>query len=1236
MLGRVLVTLGGLLVAALFAALLIPYFVDWSDFRRDFEDQASRILGKKVVVHGSVNARLLPFPSVTLNDVRAGSDANGEPLLQAARFSMDAELAPFLSGEARIFDMRIEEPKARIRLLSDGTLEWTRGSRSQIPANAIVLESVKIERGDIEFIDEQTGRNRHLTDLNMQLSASDLFGPWRAEGDAKIDGQAGKFTLLTGTPDAQNGRLALRLKLMPQDYPIDFDLEGALTAREGKPLYAGNFSMLLRKQDGGAKPEGEGILSNPRTRGTFELANDRLRIPNYRTEFGTDDSPYVVTGEATLDTGSKPEFLLTADGQQIDVGRLVAGRVQPGKTDRVAKLTVKQRVEALAEIVARIPVPQVPGKATISLPAIISDGTNIRDIRLDVRPDGSGWQIVSAVATLPGRTQLEASGGVNFTDGPSFDGDLLVASNQPTGLASWLTGEVDPAIRPLTAAGFSSKVKLTTNRQQFDDLEIAIGAASLRGSFERQVSETSAHSIIDLNGNEINLDALRAIATLALGEPIGSSMLEQSVSARLKADRLNVGDVTAEHVETSFALSGGRINIAEFHAADIAGAEIKLKGDLSGNLANYNGTAKLEFIARDMAPFADFLAQHLPRHALIAKLQRSAPWYQDTNLAVDLSLSSEKGGVNAAVSGTINGSRISSVAKLPDFTGITDATALSLEAVLKNASTAILFGQAGFDPLPIDADGEGLLSLKLDGTLGSPFATEISFSTERTRMMMKGEHRLNAENFAEGQSQLTLESADFAPYLMMNSIPATEIGAGLPLKLSSKVTLDANRIHFEELAGNLAGNNFTARLERGYETGALVSGDVGLDYLDLSWLGENTFGLLADPLDGSVNSNSLMSPSFAGINSRLAISAKNFAAASYGTMADMTAKLETNGGTISLNDFKANWLSGEVLGKLSMSSTENTGVLSGSIALRGASFVPSTWGMADSASRARATYDLNMNVESSGTSIADLLKHAAGNGQLELREPVLRAFNAGAFAPIIAAADGIEKDVTAEKVLPILNNSLWLGETKFADTVMPLVLSNGALKIQGGKLSADGIALSVDGAMALEDFSLSGAVQASLDAGVEALNGVAPNVRLGLTGTLFEPKVTADVTELTGYLGLRAFEKERRRVEALQASIQEKQRLRREAALYAERERERQAKVEAERLRLEEQRLQEETRQREETERRAQEEAQRRLLEEQQQRSNAQPAPPPANEVPQLTTPQERVLRFDLPEVRAE
>ena len=125
---------GGLLVLALFVALIGPYFVDWSSYRQDFEREASRILGQKVQVLGSAEARLVPFPSVTFDNVVVGEGQDGKPMMTVERFSMDAELAPFLSGEIRIFDMRIENPRATVRLSPDGELDWALRSEKSLPA----------------------------------------------------------------------------------------------------------------------------------------------------------------------------------------------------------------------------------------------------------------------------------------------------------------------------------------------------------------------------------------------------------------------------------------------------------------------------------------------------------------------------------------------------------------------------------------------------------------------------------------------------------------------------------------------------------------------------------------------------------------------------------------------------------------------------------------------------------------------------------------------------------------------------------------------------------------------------------------------------------------------------------------------------------------------------------------------------------------------------------------------
>ncbi len=1220
MLGRILVFLGGLLAVVLFSALLIPYFVDWTDFRRDFEDQASRILGKKVVVHGRVEARLLPFPSVTLHDVRAGTDADGSPLIQVARFSMDAELAPFLSGEARIFDMRIEEPKAKIRLLKDGTLDWMRGSRAEIPARTVVLESVQIEGGQIEFIDEQSGRNRVVTGLNADMSANSLAGPWKAEGRAAVDGHPGSFSLSSSEPDYANGRMGLRIRVVPDEHPVEVDLDGAIAATAGKPAYSGSFAFSFREDQKQKQQAGQSLFSSPRTRGSFELTNESVRIPSYRMELGGNENPYVVTGEATLDTGAKPEFLLTADGQQIDVNRFAPPVVQTGKTSRQPTASVRQRIEAFAAMVARIPVPPVPGKASISLPALVSDDTTIRDIRLDVRPDGSGWQVVNAVATLPGRTQLEAKGSLTLLDGPAFNGNLLVASNQPSGLANWLSGSVDPAIRQLNAAGFSADVSLTTLNQRFDNLELAIGDASLKGKLERRSDGKASNLSIDLAGNEIDLDALKALGSLALGDQVGSSVLDHRIDAKFKADRFNMAGVTANHVETAFTMAGGVLSLEKMTAGDIAGAEVKAKGQLQGSLLKYAGKGTVNLHATDMQPFFAMLQQKLPGHPFLSRLAASSPWYANSDLAMDVSVNSENGGANVAVSGTVNGSRLSAVAKMPDFLSITDDTAMSLEGVLKNQSTAILFGQAGLDPLPFDADGEGLLSVKLNGTLGSPVQTDIRFSTERTHFSMIGSFAVAAANFGEGSADLALESADIEPYLIMNAVGLPQLGGGMALKANGKMAVDAQKIAFSALGGQAGGNPFSGSLAFQRAAPHSVTGDLALRTVDLAWLGDAIYGPVIDPETGALNAKPLAMPAFPQLKAALSLKAESFEAGPFGTVTGLSTKVTHDDGNLALDDIAGTFMGGKLTGRIAMSTGEGAGIFRTKIAVNDANPESILWANANGpVATGRVAIDLT--AESTGKSVGEILKSAGGSGEVRASGLVLKGLNPGAFPPILQAAEGLQQPIDAPKVRPLVDQSLWQGEIPLGNVALPFTLNGGALHFQNLRAGIDPVTLTGEATVDIAASTVNGDLDLIFNPGTEVVAGAEPSLRLNYNGPLAAPALTTDVSALGNYLSLRAFEKERRRVEAMQASVLEKQRLRRETALYRSQAAERQA--EKERVEAEAKaKAEEEARLKAAAdERLRQEKEQQERLQQQQQQQQQQQPVPERQSTPALTVP---------------
>ncbi|MGO8655646.1 hypothetical protein ACC771_08095, partial [Rhizobium ruizarguesonis] len=124
-------------------------------------------------------------------------------------------------------------------------------------------------------------------------------------------------------------------------------------------------------------------------------------------------------------------------------------------------------------------------------------------------------------------------------------------SSQPTGLASWLAGSVDPAIRQLRQAGFSANVSLTHELQRFENLEIAIGPATRKGRLERQaISGQTPTLSVALNGDTLDLDALQALSGLMTGPDAGDNVLDHKIAAQLKADKFKAFGGDAENVET--------------------------------------------------------------------------------------------------------------------------------------------------------------------------------------------------------------------------------------------------------------------------------------------------------------------------------------------------------------------------------------------------------------------------------------------------------------------------------------------------------------------------------------------------------------------------------------------------------------------------------------------------------------------------------------------------------------
>ncbi|RCS25445.1 AsmA family protein [Phyllobacterium salinisoli] len=1233
--GRVFVLLGGLLVLLLTAALVVPPFVDWTGYRADFEREASRILGRPVTVAGSANARLLPFPSVTFSDVRVG-DKGDAPVMTVDKFSMDAELMPFLRGQILIFDMRVEKPHVVITLDKAGKVDWAIRPSTRLEPAQIKLENLRIIDGSINVRDSGNNRQHVISDLNATMAATSLAGPWRFDGTLTLDGQKAALDVTTGEVKPE-GILRVRASILPQDMPAVFETDGDMVLTQGALSYGGTFTLRSSDVASGATrsrggntakasrvtlPEERPLFADLRITGKFSADHAKVDMPEFRMEQGPVDNPYVVNGKALFDYGNAPRFMINADGQQVllDGGGLVeSGATKDGATSVQAAPAVplSHRIAAFQRLMDRVPIPTIPGSVDLRLPAIIAGDTTIRDVTVQAEPGGNGWSIKQLKADLPGRTQIEAKGKLLVGEDFGFDGDLLMASRQPSGFAAWLTADVDEAIRRLPAAGFSGQVSLHKDVQRADDLELVLGGASLKGSFMRQSEEGVLPSMqLALAGGALDGDALEALTTLFAGDSGAARLIDQDIDVTLKAGPVSHGGFKAASIDTAFRLREGRFDIDRLILSDMAGATLTATGMFEPFKAEPSGSVDVTVLSDDLSELVRALATRYPSVPLFSALTKRAETYpglfSDSEITLvgsavtsatdkkvgaadkkdgkefSFSANGKTGGMTIGVSGMARGN-LWGEAPLQ----------LSLTANADTPESEPLMALIGFPALPLGIAGELNGNLSLQGVPSEGMKTQLTLKAPDGAASIDGVFTLRPDDLT-GSGKAVLKTADLQPFAAAVGYALPGYGEGLPVDLTSDFQFAKDIVRLPNLAGTLDGETVAAKLEASLADSGdpQLKGEVKVSRLDLGALAGFMLGSQAFESGNSGTGGGVWpkgafanAPAFP-LLANLTLTAEAANAGLFGDITGFSAKIAGGSDDLNLSDLAGTLLGGKLGGSFGLRNTGGTALASTQFTWEG-SDLSRFYHLQDGDAPLSGVTKLSASLNGSGKSVSELMASMAGSGVLAVNGLSIKGFNQDALQPILAAADKADPNVPTATLDAMATGHLDLGAFSPGPAELAFTVAGGVARVPSFQLDTDKVALASDFRLDLATMTIGAQGGFTFKPGSDALVGAEPAVRFAVEGPYRDPSITFDRQPLVQFLTQRALEREQDRVEAMQAALVEKQRLRREVALY-------QARAD-ERLRAEEEarrKIEEEARARaEEARLRAEEQAARKAAE---------------------------------------
>lgn len=1173
------------IITALVAALVGPFFIDWGLFRTSFEAEAERIFGAKVTVLGSIDARLLPSPWLSLGDVVVGSV--DRPAGKIGRFEARLELTPLLKGEFHISELRLDRPSLSVALKRNGTLALAgdpapvAGTRRDLGDAS--LEMAEIVDGRIDFADERAGRSFALERINGIVSGSALAGPLKAEGGAVAMGQSVAFRLAMGRVTAERA-VPVKLQVTPGGEPVVVTVDAALSLTGGPPRATG--TAVVQRIDPEAKTDRGDPGPTPwRLESRFAVDPARLDLDPLTLAIGPDDRAYQLNGRGRIDLGLTPNFDLALTAKQIDLDRALAGRVgEAVDLDGVARRVLGT--------IAGLPVPDMPGRLALDVPGLVVGGGVLQDLRLIARPRPGGYSLEELTARLPGRSQVTASGRLSLAGAPAFDGRLYVASEQPNAFAAWLRrGGVQGRLDPVSVDAI---LKIDADSFRADQMLARIGAAQVRGHVQVSGIGSAPRVETGITADRLDLDQIRVLAGL-FASPAGLAPAATRID--LDAGQLVLGGVTARGVSARLAVDGESVEVSRLSVQDAAGAALDMTGRIDRFAARPDGNLQATVKAATLDGLVRMLRSLFPDTPALDRFAAAAPHLAplDARLTLTGQANGERGDLQLDVSGTAGPSRLAVAGKLAGSPAEWRAGRIDLNARLDGPDGGRLMRQLGIPALSLKG-AAGQASVTLAGVPATGLDGTAELEALGSRLALSGRVIAGDDGRLGVDGRGRLVSADLGPVLTVLGQPTVTPLGRLPVDLGAGLSGTWPKLTLKAIDGRLGAGPL--RGEATADLGAtpvkldgrLELGTIGLaDLIDLG-LGAGSLEALPDA-GQAWPGQALPGPSVTGLAADLRISAEALAMADKRVVERPEFRLRLRPGEVAVESFSGGLAGGKAGGQMRMRGNAGGGVaVSGDIKIDGAAFGELVW-RRDGRAVASGQMDLTATFETAGRSVASLVSGAAGGGAFGLRNGTLRSVNPAAFDAIVAAADnGLE--LKEDRIRTLFQSRLDAGELPFERVDAAFSIGGGIVRLRDVAVASGPVRTSGTASLDLGRWTLEADWTIKADAGRNAVTGADPQVGVLFRGPLNAPVRSLDVAPLNAFLTLRAFEREVSRVEVLQQDIMERERFAREAK----------------RLREEKLRIEREAREAREAEQRRADEEKRRLDEERRAREAAEAA----------------------------
>ena len=1101
-------TLLGLAIAfiiALIAALVGPYFIDWNQFRPQFEAEATRVIGAPVRVAGKLDARLLPAPSLQLRSVVVGG-ANDLGKVRADKLDVEFSLGSLMRGEVRATELTINGMSLDLGLDSRGRIDWPTST------GAFNLGSLAIDRlnltGRIALHDAASRSTLELNDIVFSGDVRSLAGAIRGDGNFMLSGTRYPFRVSSGQgPDGNGTRIHLNID--PGQRALAADLDGVLNFDSRAPRFEGAIML--------AAPAQKGKGDEPPWRIAAKVKTDysAARLEQIEVTYGAEERALKLSGNGDIRFGASPLLRVALSARQLDADRFVA---KDGSTEPV------RAWPALRALIAGIPHLPIPAQIELASEQVMLGGRPLQDIAAEIHDDAKSWRVHKLEFRAPGATRVSLSeAGAKSAVPDQFKAALNIESTDPDALMTWLQGRGDIVYRSQKPLRLRGDVTVAPHGITIDAMKAEIDAGTVEGRVAISHRQPDSGSVIDaeLKSERLDLDAATAFAR-SLAGPQGdwpdAGLLSLDIGRAISAGH-ELRPLLAKFGYSPKKISLDQLKIGQPDSVTLEGAGSFDRVNATGKLVLDANAVSLGRLTGLIAPFAPQLSARLDAMGTAAGPAR-------LKLALDVDKSA----------GQADRAQARAVVDLdaPQLEGTTILTAKPAVAAIHGIDLGALGrSEIGIESKLYSGQGRALLALlgldrtvaagegpaQFEGTATGAWGAALRLKAKISGTGLDAEAEGSAEPWAQDAKaslSLKVRSADLGPLLDLK--PSDTLARNIGL--SARVALAGNRLTFDDLDSSIGGSRLRGRLVATLGEEKSIEGEIGVEQLALAPAFALALGAAghdaAEPLGAGLMKGWRGSIAFQALRGLLPGGSE---------LQPVSGIFKSDGQSLTFDSIKGKLGGGEVAASVDARTGANGIALNANVQFSGVDGTALRYrNLAMPAGRA----SMQMTLTSQGRSASALAGALSGSGTVTLESARIAGLDPRAFEVAVRASDGGQVKDEA-RLKQIVEPALLAGSLAVPSAEIPFIVRDGRLRVGATALDANGVRATVSGGYDIpaDQADIRTALALTMTAG-------RPEIQLFSVGTPDALSRSVDVAALSSWLSVRTIDHETRRLDAIE------------------------------------------------------------------------------------------------------